>query len=145
MARPTKLTDSVQQRIVSAVAAANYYEAAAAYGGVDYRTLLRWMQRGEKAKDGIYRQFCQAVRQAEADSEVAIVATVRQSIPDNPRLGLDFLARRFPDRWGPKERHVVEGDAERPLTIRTLTVNVPLLANGETLLLIEGDGTMEGE
>lgn len=141
MARPTKLTPAVQQRIVSAVAAGNYYEAACVYGGVDYRTFLRWMQRGEKAKSSIYGQFCQTVREAEAEAEVRMVAQWQQQIPENWPAARDFLARRFPDRWGPKERHIVEGDAERPLTIRTLTVNVPLLVRDETLLLAEGEQT----
>jgi len=140
MARPTKLTPSVQSRIVAAVAAGNYYEAACVYGGVDYTTFRKWMQKGEKAKAGPFFELFDACSKAEAEAEVRMVAQWQQQIPDNWPAARDFLARRFPDRWGPKERHVVQGDVERPLTIRTLTVNVPLLAgNDEILLLTEGE------
>ena len=151
MARPTKLTASVKECIVSAVAAGNYYEPACVAAGIDYHTFRNWMVRGEKESKRLrnplakpsdeqvipFLEFFQAITIAEARSEIELVAIVR----DNPRLALDLLARRHSDRWGPKERHVVQGDAERPLTIRTLTVNVPLLAgNDEILLLTEGDG-----
>jgi len=140
MARPTKFTLSTQTRIIEAIAGGNYYEAACASAGVDYATFRRWMQRGQKAKDGPYREFCDAILKAEAEAEVRIVAQWQQQIPENWPAARDFLARRFPDRWGPKERHIVEGDAERPLTIRTLTVEVPLLTNNdEILLLTEGE------
>jgi len=142
MARPTKLTPAVQQRIVSAVAAGNYYEAACAYGGVDYTTFRKWMQKGESAKSGPFFELFDACKHAEAEAEVRIIAQWQQHIPDDWRAAQAFAERRWGDRWGRQERHVVQGDAERPLTIRTLTVNVPLLAgNDEILLLTAGDET----
>lgn len=121
MARPTKLTPEAQRRISEAVAAGNYYEAAAYSAGVDYRTFRRWMERGEKSKNGLYYQFCQAIRQAEAQAEVRMVAQWQQQIPESWQAARDFLARRHPERWGPKDKHTLAGDPEHPLRLIELT------------------------
>ena len=107
--RPTALTPDVEEKIVKAVAAGNYYDAAAAAAGVSYRAFRFWMLKGEKAHTGKFFQFFQNVRKAEAEAEIAVVEQWREAIPDNPAAARDFLARRYPDRWGPKERHEVTG------------------------------------
>lgn len=106
--RQTKLTPAVQQRICDAIRAGNYLEAAAAYGGVEKSTIYKWLQRGESASAGIFFDFFHAVQAAQAEAEVRIVAQWQQQIPDNWQAARDFLARRFPDRWGPKDRREVE-------------------------------------
>jgi transposase len=115
MGRPTKLTPEVQKRICDAIKAGNYYEAAAAYADVDYRTFRNWMERGEKAGSGIYFQFFQSVARAEAEAEVRIVAQWQQQIPENWAAARDFLARRHPERWGPKEKREVSGPEGGPI------------------------------
>jgi hypothetical protein len=109
MGRPTKLTPDVQRLIVEAVAAGNYYEAASERGGIDYKTFRRWMVEGEAAKSGAKRDFFLAVSKAQADAEVAVVAHWRRQIPDNWQAARDFLARRFPERWGPKDKLEMSG------------------------------------
>ena len=103
MARPSKLTPETQQKIVDAISAGNYYEAACGYAGVDYSTFRRWMEKGEKAKTGQYREFCDAVQQAEAQAEVRMVANWQKHMPNNWMAIRDFLARRHPNRWMPRE------------------------------------------
>jgi hypothetical protein len=99
------LTPDVQHRICSAIEAGNYYEAACAYGGVTYQTFQNWLARGEAARSGIYFDFLEAVKKAEANAEVTVVAQWRQQIPANWQAARDFLARRFPSRWGPADKH----------------------------------------
>lgn len=110
--QPTKLNPETQRRICDAISAGNYYEAACAYGGVTYQTLLNWLSRGEAARSGIYFDFFCAVKKAEADAEVAVVAQWRKQIPENWQAARDFLARRFPRRWGPKDQHSVTADVK---------------------------------
>lgn len=110
MARPTKLTPEVQRRITSALAAGNYKEAACAYGGVSHPTFTRWMNRGEEAKSGMYRDFYDAVQDAIAQSEVRVVAIWQEAIPADWKAARDFLARRFPERWSANKRVQVSGD-----------------------------------
>jgi len=110
MARPTKLNDDVQKKIVNAVAAGNYYEAACALAGIEYRTFRYWMEKGEAAKSGKYFQFFHAIEQAQARAEVTVVANWKAQIPYSWQAARDFLARRFPDRWKPQEGRELSGE-----------------------------------
>lgn len=101
--RPTKLTPAVQNKIVTAISAGNYYEAACQYAGIDYATFRRWIEKGEDGKNKMYSDFCEAVKQAEAQAEVRIVAQWQSQIPQNWQAARDFLARRYPKRWMPRE------------------------------------------
>jgi hypothetical protein len=102
--RPSKLTPAVKQRLLDAIRAGNYYEAACVYAGIGETTFYRWMERGEKASSGEYREFWESVKKAEAEAEARVVALWQQEIPGNWQAARDFLARRFSDRWSPKEK-----------------------------------------
>jgi transposase len=102
MARPSKLTPQVQQRLVEAIRAGNYYEAACGFAGIHYSTFRNWMIRGEKAKSGKYKQFFEAIIRAEQEAEVRMVAQWQKHMPEDYRAIRDFLERRHPERWGRK-------------------------------------------
>ena len=110
MARPSKLTPETQDKIVQAISAGNYYEAACQFAGIDYRTFRNWMERGEAAKTGKFFQFFHAIRQAEAEAEVRVVAQWQKNIPNSWQAARDFLARRHPQRWMHKEGREESGD-----------------------------------
>jgi hypothetical protein len=118
MARPTKLTPEVMDRIVRAVRAGNYPEAAARAAGISPATYYRWMKEGEKASRGIKHDFYEAVRQAEAEAEVEIVARIMKAIPDDWRAGMKFLERRHSGRWGRRQAHEHTGPGGTPLRLR---------------------------
>ena len=98
MARPSKLTDEVQDRIVRAIRAGNYAEAACHSAGISSSTFYRWMTRGD-AEAGAYRVFREAVLQAEAEAEVHAVAIIRRAMTDDWRAAMAYLERRYPSRW----------------------------------------------
>ena len=102
MARPSKLTPEVTKRLTEAIRAGNYYEAACAYAGIAYSTFREWMVKGEKAKSGKYREFMEAVKKAEHEAEVRMVAMWQKHMPDNWQAIATFLERRYPERWGRK-------------------------------------------
>jgi hypothetical protein len=56
------------------------------------------------------------VQRAEADSEVHAVATVRKAMPENWRSAVEFLERRFPDRW--RRRQSIEHDGEQRIVVK---------------------------
>ena len=125
MARPTKLTPETAQKIVDAISAGNYYEAACRYAGIDYQTLRNWMIAGEETRDGKrnktktnkgYLEFFEAVEQAEAQAEVRMVAQWQKHMPENWTAIRDFLARRHPDRWMPREGR--ENETKGEIVIR---------------------------
>ncbi len=102
MARPSKLTPEVIKRLTEAIRAGNYYEAACGYAGIGYSTFRAWMVRGEKAKSGKYREFMEAIKKAEHEAEVRMVAMWQKHMPENWQAIATFLERRYPDRWGRK-------------------------------------------
>lgn len=124
MGRPSKLTKTVQDRLVRAIEAGNYYEAACGYAGIGYSTFRRWMVRGEKAKSGKYGELREAITRAEANAEVRMVAQWQKHMPEDYRAIRDFLERRFPDRWGRrmdvsmKQQVEVTGDDKLKAIIR---------------------------
>lgn len=109
--RPSKLTPEVQEKILTAIRAGNYAHVAAQYAGIGERTYYRWMERGEKAKAGRYRQFWQAVKEAESEAEVRAVAIIQKKMPDDWRAALTYLERKHPRRWG-RRMDVTSGDEQ---------------------------------
>ena len=100
MARPSKLTPEITKRLIEAIRAGNYYEAACAYAGIHYSTFRKWMQKGETAKSGKFREFFEAIMQAEYEAEARMVALWQKHMPEDYRAIRDFLERRYPERWG---------------------------------------------
>lgn len=118
MARPTKLTPQVQQNIVDALMAGNYFDAACAYAGITDRAGYYWMERGRKelerregnVKEGTKRwlkeepfvQFLQAVKKADSHAEVKNVALIQKAANETWQAAAWWLERRFPQKWGRK-------------------------------------------
>jgi transposase len=100
MGRPSKLTPEVTKRLTEAIRAGNYYEAACGYAGIHYSTFRKWMQKGETAKSGKFKEFFDAVTRAEYEAEVRMVAQWQKQMPEDYRAIRDFLERRYPERWG---------------------------------------------
>lgn len=116
--RPSKLTSEVKARLVQAIEAGNYYEAACGYAGITYTTFRNWMIKGENAKSGTYREFFEAITRAETVAEVRMVAQWQQHMPEDYRAIRDFLERRFPERWGRKDKvqQEISGPGGGPIT-----------------------------
>ncbi len=103
--RPSKLTHAVQERVVQALCLGNYRQIAAAYAGIDERTLRRWLQQGTNEPDGPYRDFRDAVHSAEAKSQVMSMGCVGQAARNGDwRAAAWMLERRVPERFSPNSR-----------------------------------------
>jgi hypothetical protein len=121
MARPTKLTGEVQERIVEALRAGNYQEIAANYAGVSDATFHNWMARGREEqrrilegekldpKESIFLEFFVVVEKARSEAEVRNVMQIQHASRDHWQAAAWFLERSFPKRWGRKDRHEVTG------------------------------------
>lgn len=96
MARPTKRTPEVEQRLLTALRAGNTIAAACRYAGITTETYGQWQRR--------FPAFSDAVTRAEAESEVALVAYIRAAATSDWRASLALLERRFPDTWARRER-----------------------------------------
>jgi transposase len=135
MARPTKLTAEVQERIVQAIRAGNYAEAACQAAGISPSSLYRWLARGQQ-EPGRYREFRQAVLRAEAEGEVHAVATVRRAMAEDWRAALAYLERRHPARWQRQQRTELTGPDGGPIrTQRDAGIDLSKLSDEELRLL----------
>ena len=108
MARPTKLTPAVLERIVQAVKAGLTYEVAAQAAGVDRATFYRWKARGEHDQHGPYRDLCDVLKKAEAEAEAHMLGIIRDAAPTQWQAAAWFLERRYPERYGRRDRTTVE-------------------------------------
>ena len=116
MGRRTKLTPEVQEKVVSAIRAGNYAHVAANYAGIGRRTFFRWMLWGEQEKSRKFVEFRKAVKDAESEAEVRAVAMVQKHMADNWQAAMTYLERKFPDRWGRRDRVKVEIDPRKTLS-----------------------------
>lgn len=98
--RPTKLTQEIADEIIKLIEAGNYVETAAGCCGIQKSTLYRWLRRGARAKSGLHRLFCDAVKKADGRAEAAGVVRIRQAGKQAWQADAWFLERRFRDRWG---------------------------------------------
>lgn len=111
MARPTKLTQEVQDRIMQAVQAGNYLDTAANFAGIDGSTMRRWVQKGEAPNaPEPYRSFCTALKSARAAAEVRSVALIQQAATGGTwQAAAWYLERSYPERWGRTRVEVTGG------------------------------------
>jgi hypothetical protein len=97
MARPTKYTPETVKKILDALAAGNTRKASALYAGIGENTLGDWLNR--------YRDFRDAVENAEARAEVGHVLNIRQAAQSGTwTASAWWLERRRHQEWGRKDR-----------------------------------------
>lgn len=120
MARPTRCTPERIKRIADAIRAGNYAETAARYGGIGETTYYEWMKKGERGEEP-YAEFREAVKEAEAIAEARSVALIQQAGQAGTwQASAWFLERKFPSKWGRRDRMEHTGPSGGPITLRTL-------------------------
>ena len=123
--RPTRITDELTFRICELIRASNFVETAARKAGVGHSTLASWKAKGAVQKKGIYRDFLDAIEEAEAEAEDALL---QRALIESPRGALEILQRRFRDRWAERREITGAGGADLPtgggtFMVPTVTVN----------------------
>lgn len=132
MARPSKLTADLRQRICADIRAGSQVEEAAEAAGISRRTLHRWMTRGEKARFGEHRDLYLAVRAALIDARSALLQTVRRASRYDARAATYLLARSY-DRVRPtRPRRKTTPIEEAIARIMVETANSSQTADQET-------------
>lgn len=115
--RPEKLTKQIQDVIVESLKAGNYVETAAAFAGIHKATLYDWLKKGANQSSGKFREFSDAVKKAQAWSEDRDVKLIANAAGSQWQAAAWRLERRFPDRWGRRERHEVSGPGGEPIAV----------------------------
>jgi len=115
--RPNKLTKELQDKLCGYIAEGNYLDTACRLSGIDYATMRRWILQGEQDMSGKFFEFQEAVQQAEAVAEAERVRLILKAGKyDDWKANAWYLERKYPERWGRKERidaHVTSEHTER--------------------------------
>ena len=122
MARPTKLTPEVQDLIVDGINAGLTFRLTCARVGVNPSTFYRWLDTGETAKIGRYREFYEAVERAKADSALRLVSQITLQALTDWRAAAFMLERRFPEDYG--KRTELTGKDGGPVKVEAKTEHV---------------------
>lgn len=121
MARPTKLTDAISEKIVGLVAAGNYRETACAAVGINPKTLRNWLLRSSQGgkRNADYVKFAENLEKAEALAEARDNEKVTKAANAGDwRAAAWRLARKRPDRWGGQTRIEHSGPDGGPIETR---------------------------
>jgi hypothetical protein len=121
--RPSKLTPAVEEKLLGTLRLGNFRSTAARFAGISPATFYRAMADHRPR----FREFREAVEQAEATAEVAIIGNIVAASRTHPDVALKFAARRWPERWGPKAAlRSAESDAVSPVpSVTTATITIP--------------------
>lgn len=122
--RPSKLDSDVKKQLVDAISAGNFIEVACEHAGITKMTFYNWLDKGEAAKSGEYREFYLEIQEAQAHLEVALVAQWMQHVKKDWRAAAEMLSRRFPEKWSPTRymKQEISGPDQSPLRIYTLDI-----------------------
>jgi hypothetical protein len=121
MARPTKLTKELTEKICRAIRAGNYPAVAALSVGVSQSTFYRWMEEGRSRESGIHHDFYEVVKEAEAEAEARAVALLAKAGSRDWRAALSMLERRFAERWRRRERSESPAEERPKFDLKKLT------------------------
>lgn len=121
MARPSKLTPEITERICMAIRAGNYAKVAAAMAGISETTYYKWLEMAElpNAKKE-YKEFRESIERAEAEAEVVAIARIRQAADNGDWKAAGwYLERKHGERWGrnDKLRQEITGANGAPVAI----------------------------
>lgn len=113
----SKFTPETREVILEAVRQGNYYTTACALAGVHINTLYRWLKWGSEEERPGYKEFYEDIMTAEAEAEVSLVTVIRTAAEIDYRAGLELLRRRFPERWGARDKAELTGANGGPIEL----------------------------
>ena len=137
IARPTKLTDELTDRMEETIGGGSYAEVACQAVGISSSTYYRWMARGAQEPGSIYAAFRERVLRAEAEAEVHAVSVLRNAMMDDWRAALAYLERRHPLRWRTRNQTELVGRDGGPIQTANATIDLTKLTDEELAILEE--------
>ena len=99
----TKLTPELQKKLIKCIRAGSYIVVACRAVGISEFAFYDWIKKGKKGIEP-YTKFTKSVRQAQARGELKIYSEIRSQVKKDWRAGMEILARKYPKRWGKKDK-----------------------------------------
>ena len=98
--RPSKLTDELQDEIVSYLKTGNYVETVCALVGISKSTFYSWLNKGKNStRSNEYSRFADAVEHAQAWAEARLVALISKQAEKAWQAAAWLLERQHPSKW----------------------------------------------
>lgn len=140
---------AVQRTIVELLESGNFLETAANAAGITTAKCRSWLRLGAEPGSK-YAEFRSEVLRAMAASEAeAVRLLVKAAANGNSKLIIQFLERRFPQRWNPDVRTEVnrqlEGILDRIEQLESTIGSEAVEAVIKAILDLDGDGALEQE
>ena len=106
MARPSKLTPEIQQKIGENISLGLTYSLAAEAAGITYKTFNIYMNRGKTENSGKYYDFYTFIQKRNADAAKALLERIKEAADaGNCQLCMWILERRFPEDFARRQYH----------------------------------------
>jgi len=105
--RKTKLNKEITIEVTKRIRAGNYIKVACEAVGISQTSYFDWLKKGEQGIEQ-YAEFLGAIKKAEAEAQVNFVAIIASQAPTQWQAAAWWLERRFPDKWGRKEKIEIE-------------------------------------
>ena len=143
MARTTILNQLIQSVMVEAIEGGNYATTAAEAAGIGKSTHYEWMEKGEQGIEP-YAEYADAIKKAEAIAESNAVKVIKAASLENWTAGAWYLERKFPDKWGRKDKltQEISGKDGKPIEIDSKALVLAMLEHKP--LELEGE-QVDGE
>jgi hypothetical protein len=104
MARPSKLTLELQQRIGDNIVLGLTYKLAAESAGVTYKSFNIYMNRGKTEKSGKYYQFAQHIKKCNAEGALKLLPRLNDAAEaGNCQVCMFILERRFQEDFARRQ------------------------------------------
>jgi hypothetical protein len=130
MSRTTILSEVIQNAMVEAIREGNYASTASEAVGIGESTHYRWMKQGEEGIEP-YRGYWEAIKKAEAQAEMSAVKKIRDEGDKNWTANAWYLERKFPERWGRKDKltQEISGKDGKPIEIDSKSLVLAMLGH----------------
>jgi hypothetical protein len=115
VANKKKFTPELGNKICALVRAGNYVETAMVASGITRQTLMRWLRAGKAGESKELVEFNERYSKACAESEALFLGVIQKSAAEHWQAAAWILERRFPEKWGKRERVDVAGVNGAPL------------------------------
>ena len=121
--QPTKIDNpDLVETVVNFIKAGNYLNTACEAAGISHQTYYNWKARAEEGlasgRTDKYVEFFERIKKAEKEAEAFLVANIKNAaVKKNVWQAAAFLLeRKYPERWGRKDRQEVTGNIGIDLT-----------------------------
>ena len=102
MGKPLTLTAEVEERIIEALRQGNYRSAACKAAGIDWGCMRNWIRKGNRGEEP-YAAFVARCKEAEGESEAALVASIRSHAEKHWVAAAWLLERKYAPKWGKRD------------------------------------------